>query len=124
MAELTPIYDLMILLETSIDDERRAQIRADVEQTIADHAGQIELTQEWGVRPLAYEIDHVRDAEYNLLQFSGPGELVEALSYNLKIADGVLRHRIIKVAPGTQTPLEPPAGAIDAPPVEAAEPVA
>ncbi len=123
MAELTPIYDLMILLQTSIDDERHAQIRADVEQTIADHAGQIELTQEWGVRNLAYEIDHVRDAEYNLLQFSGPAALVEALSYNLKIADGVLRHRIIKVAPGAQTPLEPPAGAIQ-PPVEAVEPVA
>ncbi len=122
MAELTPIYDLMILLSTSIDDERRAQIRADIEQTIADHAGQIELTQEWGVRNLAYEIDHVRDAEYNLLQFSGPAALVEALSYNLKIADGVLRHRIIKVAPGSTTPVDPPAGAIDVP-VEA-EPVA
>jgi small subunit ribosomal protein S6 len=123
MAELTPIYDLMILLQTSIDDERRAQIRADVEQTIADHAGQIELTQEWGVRNLAYEIDHVRDAEYNLLQFSGPAALVDALSYNLKIADGVLRHRIIKVAPGTPTPLDPPAGGVGAP-AEAVEPVA
>jgi small subunit ribosomal protein S6 len=119
MAELTPIYDLMLLLRTSADDERRAQIRGEVEQTIADHEGIIELAQEWGVRPLAYEIDHTRDAEYHLLQFSGPPALVEALSYNLKIADGVLRHRIIKVVPGTTTPVDPPAGAVGAlPPVE------
>jgi small subunit ribosomal protein S6 len=120
MAELTPIYDLMILLRTSIDDERRAQIRADIEQTIADHNGQIELEQEWGLRNLAFEIDHLRDAEYQLMQFSGPPALVEALSYNLKIADGVLRHRIIKTAPGAVAPLEPPAGAVEAPlaPVE------
>lgn len=124
MAELTPIYDLMLLLRTSEDEERRAQIRADVEQTIADNGGQIELTQEWGVRNLAYEIDHVRDAEYHLLQFSGPAELVDTLSYNLKIADGVLRHRIIKVTPGTPAPLDPPVGAIGAVPVETVEPAA
>ena len=121
MAELTPIYDLMLLLRTSVDDERRLQIRAEVEQTIADNGGQIELTQEWGVRHLAFEIDHVRDAEYHLLQFSGPAELVDTLSYNLKISDGVLRHRIIKVAPGAAAPLEPPAGAVGAVPVEATE---
>ncbi len=123
MAETTPIYDLMLLLRTSVDDERRAQIRAEVEQTIAEHGGTIELAQEWGVRHLTYEIDHTRDAEYHLLQFSGPAPLVEALSYNLKIADGVLRHRIIKAVAG-QLP-EPPAGAVGALPVEpAGEPVA
>jgi small subunit ribosomal protein S6 len=124
MAELTPIYDLMLLLRTSADDERRAQILAEVEQTISDHSGTIELAQEWGVRHLAYEIDHTRDAEYHLLQFGGPPALVDALSYNLKIADGVLRHRIIKVLPGTPAPGEPPAGAVGAlPPVEQPQPV-
>lgn len=107
MAKLTPIYDLMVLLRTSIEDDRRAKILADVEQTIADGGGKVELKQEWGVRNLSYEIDHIRDAEYDLLQFSGPASLVETLSYNLKITDGVLRHRIIKVAPGTPPPPEP-----------------
>ena len=109
MAQLPPIYDLMVLLSTSVEDERRARILADVEQTIADNGGAIELRQEWGVRRLAFEIAHIGDAEYHLLQFSGPPALVETLSYNLKIADGVLRHRIIKVTPGTPPPPEPTA---------------
>jgi small subunit ribosomal protein S6 len=107
MAQLPPIYDLMVLLSTSVEDERRARIRADVEQTIADNGGTVELKQEWGVRRLAFEIAHTPDAEYHLLQFSGPPALVETLSYNLKITDGVLRHRIIKVTPGTPPPPEP-----------------
>jgi small subunit ribosomal protein S6 len=107
MAQLPPIYDLMVLLATSAEDERRARILADVEQTIADNGGSIELKQDWGVRRLSYEIAHTGDAEYHLLQFSGPPALVETLSYNLKIADGVLRHRIIKVTPGTPPPPEP-----------------
>ncbi len=107
MAQLPPIYDLVVLLSTSVEDERRARILADVEQTIADNGGSIELKQEWGVRRLAFEIAHIGDAEYHLLQFSGPPALVETLSYNLKITDGVLRHRIIKVTPGTPPPPEP-----------------
>jgi len=109
MAQLPPIYDLMVLLATSLEDEQRARILADVEQTIADNGGAVELKQEWGVRRLAFEIAHTADAEYHLLQFSGPPTLVETLSYNLKIADGVLRHRIIKVTPGTPPPPEPTA---------------
>jgi small subunit ribosomal protein S6 len=124
MAQLPPIYDLMVLLSTSAEDERRARILADVEQTIADNGGAIELKQQWGVRRLAFEIAHTADAEYHLLQFSGPPALVEALSYNLKITDGVLRHRIIKVTPGTPPPPEPTmqepvAAADDAEPVAA-----
>jgi small subunit ribosomal protein S6 len=107
MAKPPPIYDLMVLLATSAEDERRARILADVEQTIADGGGAVELKQQWGTRRLAFEIDHVGDAEYHLLQFSGPPALVETLSYNLKITDGVVRHRIIKVTPGTPPPPEP-----------------
>lgn len=107
MAKLPPIYDLMLLLATSVEDERRARILGDVEQTIADGGGKVELKQAWGTRRLAFEIGHTPDAEYHLLQFSGPPAVVETLSYNLKIADGVLRHRIIKVTPGTPPPPEP-----------------
>lgn len=121
MAELPPIYDLMVLLSTSVDDERRARILADVEQAIADGAGTVELKQDWGVRRLAFEIAHTGDAEYHLLQFSGPPALVEALSYDLKIMDGVLRHRIIKVTPGTPPPPEP---TLQEPAADDAEPAA
>ena len=115
----------MVLLSTSVEDERRARILADVEQTIADNGGAIELKQDWGVRRLAFEIGHVPDAEYHLLQFSGPPALVETLSYNLKITDGVLRHRIIKVTPGTPPPPEPTLqGPVVSEPEAEAEPAA
>jgi len=107
MASLPPIYDLMVLLSTSVEDERRARILADIAQTITDAGGKVELTQQWGTRRLAFEIDHTGDAEYHLLQFTAPPTVVETLSYNLKIADGVVRHRIIKVTPGTPPPPEP-----------------
>jgi small subunit ribosomal protein S6 len=121
MAATAPIYDLMLMRDTSVEDERRAKILADVEQTIADGGGTIELKQAWGARRMAFEIDHKADAEYDLLQFTGPPALVETLAYNLKITDGVILHRIIKVTPGTPPAPEPAAAE---PVVVASEPVA
>ena len=59
---------------------------------------------------MTYRINHQSDAEYHLLQFTGPASLLESLSHSLGIADSVLRFRIIKVIPGTPPPsgLPPP----------------
>jgi len=56
---------------------------------------------EWGVRALTYPIDHKTSAEYHLLQFHATPELLETLNRTLRIADEVVRFRIIKLAPGT-----------------------
>jgi small subunit ribosomal protein S6 len=122
MAKAPPIYDLMLLLSTSVPDERRAKILTDVEQAISSGAGTIERNDDWGTRSLAYQIDHQADAEYHLLQFSGPAALLENLSHSLKIADGVLRFRIIKVLPGTP-PAPDPRTAVAAAPAPAPAPV-
>jgi small subunit ribosomal protein S6 len=103
------IYDLVLLLSSSAEDERRAQILANVETAISSGGGSIDRNDDWGSRPLPYRISHQREAEYHLLQFSGPTSLLETLSHDLRIADGVLRFRIIKVLPGQpKAPESPP----------------
>jgi small subunit ribosomal protein S6 len=118
MPKQPTIYDLVLLLSTSAEGEERAKILADVESAIAAAGGSVERNQDWGTRPMAFRINHENDAEYHLLQFSGPPSLLESLSHSLRISDGVLRFRIIKVIPGTPPPSDSP------PPVVAAATVA
>ena len=113
MPETAPTYDLMLLLSKSADDDQRAKIVADAENAISAAGGSVERKDDWGTRPLSFRINHEAEAEYHLLQFTAPPSLLESLSYTLRITDGVLRHRIIKVIPGT-----PPAPA-SAPPIVA-----
>jgi small subunit ribosomal protein S6 len=109
MAEYTPTYDLTLLLSTSGEAEARAALIEEVESTITSGGGEILRRDDWGLRPLTFKINHQREADYHLLQFSGPAALLEQLSHNLHIADGVLRFRIIKVRPGTpDAPDTPP----------------
>jgi small subunit ribosomal protein S6 len=115
MAAPAPLYDLMLLLDTSAPDEQRKKILSDVESMVSG-AGEIVGNHDWGVRSLAYEIGHRPDAEYHLLQFHGPAELLANLQRTLRITDGVVRFRIIKLAPGTPAPPEPRPERTEAPP--------
>jgi small subunit ribosomal protein S6 len=109
MAETAPLYDLTLLLATEASDEQRAKILADVEAAISKAGGSIERNDDWGQRPMAYQINHQPEAEYHLLQFQAPPTLIEELAHTLRITDGVLRFRVIKVRPGTPAaPSSPP----------------
>ena len=98
-----PLYDLVLMLDSAAPDEQRQRVLNGVETTIAG-GGEIVNRQDWGVRKTAYEIRHKSDAEYHLLQFHATREVLETLQRTLKIADGVVRFRIIRLAPGTPAP--------------------
>jgi small subunit ribosomal protein S6 len=114
MADEPTLYDLVLLLSSDAPEERRTQILSAVESAITGAGGSVERNDDWGRRPMAYEIRHQPEAEYHLLQFHAPPSLIEELSHTLHITDGVLRFRIIKVRRGTP-PVKP-----GAPPVVSA----
>ena len=99
MASGQHIYDLTLLLDPAVEAERREQIVADVADLI-DRTGEFIGRHDWGTRQTAYEVRKKAEADYHLIQFRGENELLEQLDHNLKITDGVLRHRIIKLRPG------------------------
>jgi ribosomal protein S6 len=116
MPSPTRLYDLMLVISTTVDEERAAKILSDVEAQIMAGGGALERNDDWHARPLAYEIAHQGEGHYHLLQFTceTPG-LLDSLSYNLRIDDAVLRHRIIRNVPGTPpVPEAPPVGSREA----------
>ena len=118
MPAQTPLYDLVLLLSTTSEADERTKILSDIETAISSAGGSLERNQEWGTRPMTYQIDHQPEAEYHLLQFTGPTTLLESLTHSLGISDTVLRFRIIKVIPGTPPPSD------SSPPVIAPTPAA
>ena len=105
MVAAQPLYDLVLLLDSQAEDDRRAQILRGVEEAIGKD-GEVVNKQDWGLRSLAFEIRHKKDADYHLLQFHGTPELLRQVDRTLHITDEVVRFRIIKLAPGTPPPPE------------------
>jgi small subunit ribosomal protein S6 len=95
-----PIYDLVILLDLELEESARAKIVADARKSI-EAEGELLRHDPWGERALAYPIARKASAEYHLLQFhAGSPKLLDGLEHSLRIIDGILRFRIIKLAPG------------------------
>ncbi|MEA2370241.1 MAG: small subunit ribosomal protein [Solirubrobacteraceae bacterium] len=96
------------MLDLSATDEVRAKIVADTRAAV-EAGGTLIGYHDWGTRAMTYEIEHRKQAEYHLLQFHATPDLLAALGRTLRITDGVVRHRIIKLAPGTPDAPRPPA---------------
>jgi small subunit ribosomal protein S6 len=95
-----PTYDLVLMLDPQAEDSARAKIVADTRSAV-EAQGELVRYDEWGERPLAYPIEKKASAEYHLLQFHvGDVELLSSLSRTLRITDGVVRFRIVKLKPG------------------------
>jgi small subunit ribosomal protein S6 len=95
-----PTYDLVLMLDTLAEESTRAKIVADTRAAV-ESQGELLRYDEWGERPLTYPIRKKASAEYHLLQFHASStELLSGLDRTLRITDGVLRFRIIKLAPG------------------------
>jgi small subunit ribosomal protein S6 len=116
-----PTYDLVLLLDPQVEEGLRTKIVADTRDAISS-AGEVVREDNWGDRALAYPIERKTDAEYHLLQFHARApELLGQLDRTLRITDGILRFRIIKLEPGTPDAPEMPAASTIVPPTRQAE---
>lgn len=90
-------------LDASARDALAGEARGQIEAS-----GSLKHENDWGLRKMAYEINHRTEADYRWLRFEASTELLDSLDHNLKISDGVLRFRIFKVDPDAPV-IVPPA---------------
>jgi small subunit ribosomal protein S6 len=109
-ASTSSTYDLVLLLDSEAEQKVRAGVLGDVKRSISSD-GELLRHDEWGDRELAYPIRRRHHAEYHLLQFRpAQAELLGGLERSLRIADEVLRFRIVRLRPGTPPPPDMRAG--------------
>ena len=100
------LYDLILMVDPTAPDERRAEVISEVESMI-ETGGELVGSVDWGQRRMTFEIDHHPEAEYRFIQFNGDPALLEGLQTRLRIMDGLLRFRIIKAKQGQPVPPPP-----------------
>jgi small subunit ribosomal protein S6 len=101
------------MLDPQLDAPARDGLAQDARSQI-EASGSLKHENSWGLRKMAYEINKRTEADYRWLRFEAPTELLDELTHNLKIADGVLRFRIFKVDVDAPV-MVPPAVAAPAP---------
>ena len=90
-------YELVYVMNPDAGEEAVNGLHAQVEEIVTTRGGQIDKTDNWGRRRLAYEIDRHKEGIYVLELLTGPGDLVAELDRRLKVADNILRYLIVRV---------------------------
>lgn len=89
-------YELMYILKPNTEEEKRTQLLEKF-KGIMESNGEVENVEEWGSRKLAYEINKVNEGYYYLVNFKAATDIPKELDRNLKIADEVIRHMIVRL---------------------------
>jgi len=90
-------YELVYVVSPDAGDDQVAGLHTQVEETITRMGGQLEKTENWGRRKLAYEIGRHKEGTYVLEVINGSGELMKELDRRLKVLDYVIRHLVVRV---------------------------
>lgn len=87
-------YEVMFILRPALDEVINPNIEK-YEELIIKNGGNIQRTDKWGVKRLAYTIENLDSGYYVLITFSASKYCVMELDRVMKISDEVLRHMII-----------------------------
>ena len=90
-------YELVYLLPPETTEQQSGELHEQIASIVSRLNGQIEKTENWGRRKLAYEIGHFKEGVYVLEVINGSGELMKELDRRLKVIDEVIRHLIVRV---------------------------
>jgi len=90
-------YELVYILPPDTTEQQATELHTQVEGVVSRMNGQIDKTENWGRKKLAYDIGHNREGVYVLTVINGSGELMKELDRRLKVLDQVIRHMIVRV---------------------------
>src|SRR4051794_20863785 len=90
-------YELIYLLPPETAEQQATELHNQVAEIVTRLHGEIEKTENWGRRKLAYEIGHFKEGVYVLQVINGSGELMKELDRRLKVMDLVIRQMIVRV---------------------------
>jgi small subunit ribosomal protein S6 len=90
-------YELVYVVSPDATEEQVNEIHAQVESILGRMGGQIEKTDNWGRRKLAYEIGRHKEGTYVLETITGSGEALKEIDRRLKVYDVVIRHLVVRI---------------------------
>jgi small subunit ribosomal protein S6 len=89
-------YEVMLILDPSLEDKDAKAAVDRFMTTITSRGGTVTGIDHWGKRRLAYEIRHIEEGYYTVVDLEGTPETVDELSRVLFLADNVIRHKVIR----------------------------
>ncbi|MGD8612469.1 MAG: 30S ribosomal protein S6 [Desulfobacterales bacterium] len=88
-------YETIVIMDPDLPDEQRQPVVQRVQDVINQENGYLALTDEWGIRKLAYEIKKKPRGYYTRFDFCGTSSIVDEIERFFRIDDRVLKYMTV-----------------------------
>ncbi len=105
-------YDVMLILEPALEESAVQAVVNRSTELLQAGGGTVNRVDKWGRRRLAYEIGHRSEGSYVLLEVSAEPTALDELDRTLRLADDVIRHKIVRVPRHAGGRVRPPAAVV------------
>lgn len=89
-------YELTYIINPVLEEDKFKETVDKVNKLIEDNGGDIEETDEWGLRQFAYEIDSKGSGYYVNMYFTAPAEAIASVERQMRIDDNIMRYLTLK----------------------------
>ena len=92
-----PYYEHVFIARQDLSAQQADALAEQFASIIKDGGGNVTKTENWGLRPLAYQIKKNRRGHYLLLNINSEHSAVAEMERQLKLNEDVIRHQTIRV---------------------------
>mgnify|MGYP001290564358 CR=1 FL=1 len=89
-------YELTYIINPVLEDDKYEEVIKKFSGLIEEDGGEIDETEEWGIRKFEYEMDGKTSGYYVNSYFHAPAELIAKLERALRIDDNIIRYLTLK----------------------------
>ena len=92
-----PFYENVFIARQDVSSQQVDAMTEEFTKLISENGGQVQKTEYWGVRGLAYRIKKNRKGHYVLMNIDAQSESVLELERQMRLHEDVLRYMTIRV---------------------------
>jgi small subunit ribosomal protein S6 len=90
-------YELMYILDPTLDEDASKALVGKIEDLMTKQGVEIEKTEPWGKRRLAYRVKGHWEGNYILSYLKAAPAVVSEMERRLRVTDGVLRYLTVRI---------------------------
>ncbi len=90
-------YETVFIMNPVLSEE---QVRETVEKfqgLLESKGGKVLHNENWGLKKMAYAIQHKRSGFYHLMEFTAPGEVINTLEVEMKRDERIMRFLTVRM---------------------------
>jgi small subunit ribosomal protein S6 len=92
-------YELMMITNGGLDEPAVQGVVDRFTKLIGDQGGTVAKVDHWGKRQFAYEIQHMTEGYYTVVDLDIEPDGLNELERQLRLSDEIVRHKVVRPGP-------------------------